>query len=59
MPDYGKIAWEAYAEAVGGTTFDDKPLPKWEDLGQRQKDGWGAAASAVLNAAPETPDEAA
>ena len=47
MIESGQVAWEAYAKAVGGKTFDDKPLPTWEELGDRQKDGWRAAAEAV------------
>jgi len=37
MIDRAEIACDAYAEAVGGTTFDGKELPKFEDLGERQK----------------------
>jgi len=44
----GQIAWEAYAKSVGGTTFDGKPLPTWNELGDRQQAGWEAAANAVL-----------
>ena len=39
-----QINYEAYAEKVGGATFDGNPLPKFEDLGDRQKDGWAASA---------------
>lgn len=45
-----KIAWEAYAKAVGGKTFDDKPLPTWDELGERQKEGWKQASIFVENA---------
>ncbi len=48
MQDLAKVAWDAYAKAVGGTTFDGKGLPEWDDLGERQKQGWDAAAQAVL-----------
>lgn len=48
-PDYGRLAWDAYAKAVGGITFDGKPLPEWKDLGERQKNGWGKAAEAARN----------
>lgn len=47
MPDLGKIAYEAYAERVGNKTPDEEPLPKWHDLGDLHKAGWGAAADAV------------
>lgn len=44
----GETAWNAYRDAVGGTTYDDRPLPEWSDLGDRQRAGWEAAASAVV-----------
>lgn len=47
----GQLAFEAYCEAVGGQTFDGKPIPGWEELhGDRLKvqGGWEAAAQAVL-----------
>lgn len=39
-----KIAYLAYVSAVGGKTFDGRPLPTFEELGDRQKEGWSAAA---------------
>lgn len=51
-PSDGQIAWEAYAKAVGGLTYDGKPLPTWDELGDRQKEGWEKAAAAVLDAHP-------
>lgn len=47
----GQIAFEAYCEAVGGETFDGKPIPGWTELhGDRLKvqGGWEAAAAAVM-----------
>lgn len=40
----GAIAYAAYAAAVGGTTHDGRALPAYEELGDRQRDGWEAAA---------------
>ena len=40
----GIVAYERYCDAVGGTTFDGKPLPSWTALGDRQKAGWCSAA---------------
>lgn len=40
----GAIAYAAYASAVGGTAHDGRPLPTYEELGDRQRDGWEAAA---------------
>lgn len=39
-----KNTYAAYVKAVGGTTFDGRPLPTFEELGDRQKAGWQAAA---------------
>lgn len=46
----GQLAFEAYCEAVGGETFDGKPIPGWDELhGDRLKvqGGWHAAAAEV------------
>lgn len=40
-----KHAYNAYVKTVGGTTFDGRPLPTFEELGDRQKAGWQQAAS--------------
>ena len=37
----GRTAFETYNAAVGGTTFDGKPLT-WDMIGPRQRDGWHA-----------------
>jgi hypothetical protein len=58
-PSAGKstaqIAYEAYAEAVGGINVRGEPLPTWDelvtpDLGSRIQDGWHAAVNAVQQA---------
>ena len=46
-PSDGQYAWEAYVVAVGGETFDGKPLPAWDGLGPVQKEGWEAAAKVL------------
>lgn len=51
--ELGQIAWDAYAKAVGGKTFDGKPLPAWEGLGPAQRQGWIGAARAVAGKANE------
>lgn len=46
----GQVAFEAYCTAVGGKTFDGKPIPGWDELhGDRLKvqGGWEAAAQAI------------
>lgn len=41
-----KQLWDGYAEAVGGKTSDDKPLPEYSKLGTQQK-GWIAITKLV------------
>ena len=36
------------AEAVGGKTFDDKPIPEWSALPEKVREGWEAGANAVI-----------
>ena len=45
----GKIAFDAYVKAVGGKTYDGKPIPKWEDLSIPIRQAWSKAARAVLD----------
>lgn len=44
----GRRAYQAYVKEVGGTTFDSKPIPQWEEIQPRQRNGWRAAVKAVL-----------
>lgn len=37
--------WDAYAKQAGGVTFDGKPLPTWDELGEERQVCWKAAAS--------------
>lgn len=46
MEEFGKFAYESYCESVK-TTFDNRTLPTWEQLGERQKEGWNACYKAV------------
>ena len=46
----GQLAFEAYRAEVGGNTFDDRPIPVWDELhGDRARvhRGWEAAAAEV------------
>lgn len=45
---YAKLAFDAYSKAVGGKTFDGRPIPQWEDVGETVRAGWIAAANAVV-----------
>ena len=40
----GQMAYSVYAAAVGGTTFDNRPLPTFEQLGERQQQAWQTVA---------------
>jgi hypothetical protein len=42
-----KIMWDAYSQKAGGKTFDGKPLPTWEELGEDRQSCWSAAADAA------------
>lgn len=56
--DPGQYAWEVYSKAVGGTSYDGKPLPTWDKLGDKQKAAWTAVAMAFIGGPPseeETP----
>jgi hypothetical protein len=49
----GRVAYEAYCEAVGGTSVNGEELPTWDDHVTRKPDvaaAWCAAAQAVLTA---------
>ncbi len=43
----GQAAYAVYSKAVGGTTFDDRPLPSFDQLGQRQQAAWQAVAQSA------------
>lgn len=43
----GQIAFDAYTESKRGTTFDGRPIPAWQDLGDEVRNAWSAAAQAV------------
>ena len=45
--DLARIMWSAYCNKAGGVTFDGKPLPTWENLGQERQFCWIAAADAA------------
>jgi hypothetical protein len=41
--------WLAYSQQAGGKTFDGKPLPTWEELGDERQQCWFAAAEAAMS----------
>jgi NTP pyrophosphatase (non-canonical NTP hydrolase) len=46
MKSTGQIAFEAYNESKGGLTWDGKPIPPWEAIGEAVQTAWQAAADA-------------
>lgn len=49
MPDYARIAYEAYAEHQDWKNYQGNTIPTWDDVRQDIKDAWDAAVQAVLN----------
>lgn len=47
--EHAKKLWEAYSEAAGGKTFDGKPLPTWDELGEDRQKCWDAAAETAFS----------
>lgn len=54
-----KLMWDAYAVKAGGKTFDGKPLPTWDELGEERQSCWVAAASVTANRIEQLEDAAA
>ncbi len=46
-------AYSAYCQQAGGKTFDGKPLPTFEELGEDRQQCWFAATAAVQTAIAE------
>ncbi len=45
---YGQIAFEAYTATKKGKTYDNKPIPEWEELSSDVRAAWAAAAEAAV-----------
>lgn len=45
--ELAKTAYAAYGEATGGLTHDDRTMPAWDDLGDRVRGAWTAAAGTI------------
>ena len=46
--------YEAYFNKAGGLTYDHKPMPQWEQLGEEVQSRWQASAERALRLLPET-----
>jgi hypothetical protein len=40
--------WKSYSYKAGGKTFDGKPLPTWEELGEDRQECWRAVARRAI-----------
>jgi hypothetical protein len=49
----GRRAYEAYGASVDWTTWDDRAMPAWHELGGRIQFAWITAAAEVMNGASE------
>lgn len=45
--ELAETAYAAYGASTGHRTYDDRPMPAWEDLGARVQAAWVCAAGAV------------
>lgn len=45
--DSAALAYAAYVEEVGGVAFNGAPIPEWNAIKERQRNGWRAAVKAV------------
>jgi hypothetical protein len=50
MPDYARIAYEAYAAHQDWKNYQGLPIPIWDSVRQDIKDAWDAAMTAVFAA---------
>lgn len=48
---HGRIAFETYNDAVGGKTWDNKPIPGWDAVTDKVREGWRIAAFATRQGA--------
>lgn len=51
MTDVNRLAttlWDSYSRQAGGKTFDGKPLPSWDELGEDRQQCWQAVAKRAI-----------
>ncbi|WP_333771007.1 hypothetical protein [Streptomyces sp. IBSBF 2435] len=61
MPDsthLGPIAYSAYGQVTGFRTYDGRPMPAWEALGDTIQAAWHAAAEAITTHHADAAQEA-
>jgi len=47
LDDIGRCAFNTYNRAVGGVTWDGRPIPGWDAVTGHVRDGWRMAALSV------------
>jgi hypothetical protein len=55
--ELAQVAYAAYGASTHYRTHDGRPMPEWEELGDRVQQAWIAAAAAVAQAVIEQPAE--
>lgn len=54
--ELGRLAYEAYGDSVGWTTFSGTDMPRWSDQNDKLRKAWNAAAQAVAQAVTQAPE---
>jgi len=53
MESLGKVAYEAYGEHRGWSTFNGDVMPQWDEQTPELREAWEVAAQAVANLATQ------
>lgn len=59
MPSYdaatlGQLGYQAYGAATDNRTYDDRPMPTWDGLGETIQEAWTMAAATIAAAHEQT-----
>lgn len=46
--EVARAGYEGYGEWTGWKTFDDRDMPRWDDLPEQTRLAWVAAAGAIV-----------
>lgn len=49
--EFAQEAFKAYNESAGGKTWDGRPIPTWEEVGDKVRSHWIAAVRKVIELA--------
>lgn len=47
VSELAKLGFEAYGKSTGGLTWDGKPIPPWENVGEKVQAAWKAATKVI------------